>query len=362
MSTRHARARDDGFTLAEGLVAILLLGVLAGSVAGVIAMHTRTASAQPEAVDVQQRARFALDTIASALRAAGAGLDYGPVSGPLRQYLPPVLPRRIGVTGTDLWSAARGDAISILTVPGSSAQTTLKDPITSPADALVPAVMPTCMPLDALCGLRIDMPVLVFDRRARFSLMTVAAMQPDRAHVSHWHPASPLDYAPGAAVSRVDVSIFYFDSAQRQVRVSNGDGSDVPLVDNAMGLTFEYFGDPEPPMSPKPPAGLDNCLYDAAGVRVGAVTFPPGGRVLVPLPLTVFADGPWCGTGNLRFDADLLRVRSVRATVRVQTGAVMSRGRGAQYATPGLGRAALSLVPDLSMSVDVAPRNMQGGR
>ncbi len=363
MTARVPRAdQDRGFTLAEALVGILLLGVLAGSVAGVIAMQTRTASAQPEAVDVQQRARFALDTIASALRAAGAGMDYGPASGPLRQYLPPVLPRRIGATGADAWSTARANAISIVTMPSSSVQTTLREPITSAADPLVPNVVATCIPGDVLCGLRIDMPVMVFDSRARFSLMTVASLLPDRAHVTYWHPASPLDYSPGAAVSRVEVSIFHFDGSVGQVRVSDGDGSDVPLIDNAVGLSFEYFGDPEPPMSPKPPAGLDNCLYDTAGVRVGAVTLAPGGRVLVPLPLTLFADGPWCGTGHLRFDADLLRVRSVRATVRVQTAAIMSRGRGAQYAAPGLGRAALSLVPDLSMTIDVAPRNMQGGR
>ena len=356
------RFAPAGFTLPETLVAILLLMVLAGAVAGALVIQTRSAHAQPDAADVQQRARFAIDAIATALRAAGAGAEYGPAQGPLRLYLPPVLPRRIGAAGADAFSTARADAISIVSIAGTSVQTALRDAVTSVVDGVVPVIASTCMAGDPICGVRPGMPLLVFDRRARFDLLSVASVTGDRASVRLWHANPAFDYSPGAALARADVALYYFDAAARQIRSSDGDGADAPLVDNVVGLSFEYFGDPEPPMAPRPPVGIANCLYDELGARRPALSLPPGGRALIHLPLGMFADGPWCGAGELQFDVDLLRIRSVRVTVRVQATGVMTRGRGADYASPGLGRGALALVPDLAMTIDVAPRNMQSGR
>ena len=356
------RRAPAGVTLPEALVAIVLLVVLASAVAGVIVIQAKSAHAQPDAVDVQQRARFAIDTIAAALRAAGAGPEYGPAPGPLRLYLPPVMPRRIGATGADAFSMARGDAISIISVPTTSVQSALRDPVTSAADGVAPVIAPTCTPGDPACGIRPGMALLLFDRRARFDLMTVASVAVDRASIRLWQSNPAFGYPAGAALARADVGLYYFDPAARQIRSSDGDGADAPLVDHVAGLSFEYFGDPESPASPRPPAGIANCLYDELGVRRPTVSLAPGGRALIPLPLGMFADGPWCGAGDLQFDADLLRIRSVRVTVRVQTAGVMRRGRGGDYASPGQGRDALALVPDLSMTIDVAPRNMQGGR
>ena len=49
--------------------------------------------------------------------------------------------------------------------------------------------------------------------------------------------------------------------------------------------------------------------------RVLSATLPDGARVQIvappatrgPLALAMFADGPWCGMGATRFDADLMR-------------------------------------------------------
>ena len=39
-----------------------------------------------------------------------------------------------------------------------------------------------------------------------------------------------------------------------------------------------------------------------------------------------FMDGPWCGAGAWRFDADLLRVRAVRVGLRLQAASQAVRG------------------------------------
>ena len=358
--SREVRRGEAGLTLPEALVAVLLLSLVVAAAAGVISVQTKVAHAQPEVLDVQQRARFAIDSIATALRSAGAGQDYGALPGPLRLYIAPLLPRKIGATGADAWSVARGSAISILSVPSTSVQTSLRDPVSGAAAGVTPRIAGVCLP--AVCGLRPDMPLIVFDRRARFDLMSVTAVGVDRADIRLWHPGGVFEYSAGAALTRVDVVIYYFDPASRQIRQSDGDRTDVPLVDNVTDLSFQFFGDPAPPESPQPPLGTANCLYDSVGARHPAVTLSPGSRALVPLSLNMLGDGPWCGSGDLQFDADLLRIRSVRVGVRVQTSSHMRRAIGADYTIAGAGRDASTAVPDFSITVDVAPRNMQGGR
>jgi hypothetical protein len=134
------------------------------------------------------------------------------------------------------------------------------------------------------------------------------------------------------------------------------------VVDNVVGVRFEYFGDPNPPVLPRPAAGAANCLYDAAGAPLPMPVLPPDGGSLAALPAAIFADGPWCGEGLNRFDADLLRVRKVRATVRVQAAHVSLRGTGPEYAVPGTATSAGRMLPDLAVTFDVAPRNLSGVR
>ncbi|MNC87652.1 hypothetical protein D3C83_33920 [compost metagenome] len=113
------------------------------------------------------------------------------------------------------------------------------------------------------------------------------------------------------------------------------------MVDGLARVAFEYFGSPVPPRLPKPAAGLANCLYDAAGVPDPAlITLPAGADGLAALAPAILGDGPWCGAGETRFDADLLRIRRVRVTA-----AVVVAGSG-----PGS--------PPPSVSFDIAPRNL----
>jgi hypothetical protein len=83
---------------------------------------------------------------------------------------------------------------------------------------------------------------------------------------------------------------------------------------------------------------------------------------LVPLPVAMFADGPWCGSGSSQFDADLLRVRTVRVSLRVQAVSAAFRGVGPAFVRPGSSRGGYRMLPDGVFTFDVSPANLALGR
>jgi hypothetical protein len=79
----------------------------------------------------------------------------------------------------------------------------------------------------------------------------------------------------------------------------------------------------------------------------------------------MLTDGPWCpdATAPGRFDADLLRIRRVGVTLRVEAAPASLRGPvGALFARGGSSTSALMRVPDQELRFDVTPRNMNGGQ
>jgi len=149
-------------------------------------------------------------------------------------------------------------------------------------------------------------------------------------------------------------------------------------------LEFRYFGDAAPPRvlddsemtprvsygpAPPPldqsisgwPAG-ENCTFGFVDGRHETRLSTLGGSgSVVELPPAMLTDGPWCpdaGARN-RFDADLLRIRRVRFTLRVQTAMASLRGpAGLLFTHGGVSRAAGRTVPDIEVSLDVTPRNL----
>ena len=89
----------------------------------------------------------------------------------------------------------------------------------------------------------------------------------------------------------------------------DGHESDLPLADHVVGLGFDYFG--------------------ADGAQLAAAAFQ---------------DGPWFpdDEDRNRFDMDLLKIRRVRVTLRVQPASAALR----------------RLLPDREIRFDVAPRNL----
>jgi prepilin-type N-terminal cleavage/methylation domain-containing protein len=111
-----------------------------------------------------------------------------------------------------------------------------------------------------------------------------------------------------------------------QLRHYDGASTDRPVVDHVVYLNFEYFG--------------------AGQVSLGQARLE---------------DGPWYPdiTDSHRFDADLLNIRLVRVTIRVQAASAALRGpAGVLFAHGGTAVSRDRYLPDREIRFDVTPRNL----
>jgi prepilin-type N-terminal cleavage/methylation domain-containing protein len=131
----------------------------------------------------------------------------------------------------------------------------------------------------------------------------------------------------GAAVSshtyylRSDIAAGEF-----QLRHYDGAVTDLPVVEHVVKLEFEYFG---------------------------------AGRM--PLAAAMLQDGPWYpdGADPNRFDTDLLNIRRVRVTLRVQAARAALRGpAGVLFVHGGTAASGERYLPDREIRFDVSPRNL----
>ena len=132
-------------------------------------------------------------------------------------------------------------------------------------------------------------------------------------------------------VSETVTTTYYvrFDRATGtpQLVRANDEGSDFPMVDHVVGLQFDYF--------------------------------PADG---IPIDAAALYDGPWLpsDTDAMKFDADLLRIRRVRVTLRIEASLDSMRGlAGSLFARGGTATAAERYLPDDEVRFDVAVRNLE---
>jgi type II secretory pathway pseudopilin PulG len=348
---------ESGFSLVELLVATTMLLVVLGGFMSAATPAMQVARSAPEGVDAEQRARAGADLLMRDLYAAGAGLDAGPLAGSLMGYFPPVLPRRL-VGGLDGPTAARADAISLLWTPATLAQSTLAAPLAGTTTATL-AASPGCLVTLPTCHFLPNIHNVIFDDSAHFDLFSVEQATGGDLTLRALGTASGHAYAAAANVSEIQARIYYFDPVSRTLRMSDGDATDVPVLDDVVRFRVDYFGSTSPPARPKPPLGVANCLYDAAGTWLPpAVAADEVADGLAAMPLAAFTDGPWCGSGLAAFDADLLRVRRIRVTLGLQASLETMRGTGALFANPGTSRSVWTSVPDAQIVFDVTPRNL----
>ncbi len=360
-SVRRAPAGESGYSLIELLVSTAIMITVTGAIFSLMNPAQGSAQTQPEVADMQQRMRVGNETIFKELVMAGAGPYQGSVSGSLVNFFAPVIPRRIGQLNADAATVFKDDTITLTYIPNSYSQTTISQAMPNTSAELKVTPQPNCPASgDQLCGFTDGMDVIIFDMSGNFDLFNITKVQDNAAHLQHRGQEDlSKKYDVGAEVTQIVSNTFYLNHTTHQLMRYNGSDNDVPLVDNVVDLKFEYFGDPNPPKLPKPPAGEANCLYDVNGNYANLATLAPDNGSLAALSSAMLIDGPMCGGGSNKFDADLLRVRKVRVTMRVQAASASLRGSDTRlFRITGTSRGGEKFVPDYTISFEVTPRNL----
>jgi hypothetical protein len=356
---RNGLGSEAGYSLVELLISSAVMLTVTGAIFGLMNPAQGTTQAQTEVADMQQRMRVASDAIFKELVMAGAGVYQGAETGSLLNFFAPILPRR----GGDGPTVFRDDSILLTYIPNNYSQTTISSPMPPNSSELKVTDVPNCPKHDQLCGFEAGMVVIIFDDGGHFDTFEITKVQDDAAHLQH--QGYDLNYAfqTGAHITQGSRAGFYRDDTTNQLRKTNGWTGNTPLVDDMVDLKFSYFGDPNPPKYPKPDAGEANCLYDASGNYLNLPVLPLSDGSLAALTPALLTDGPFCGAGLNQYDADLLRIRKIRATLRMQVTSAALRGANTSLwikpgKSPGGGRS----VPDYTVSFEMSPRNLNLSR
>jgi type II secretory pathway pseudopilin PulG len=383
--------RRAGFSLAELLVAATIACLLVAGLLAIVATGRSAARTRAAAIDIQQRLRAAVEAMDADIAAAGTGPVNAVGGRPLGVVVPSILPYRVGPRG-DPPGTVRQDAITVLSVPGSGAGTVLATDFLPGATSADIAQVPGCPVGDPSCGIGAGTEVLLLDGRGQLDIYRVDAVAGASLTLSPFGTTSGRGFPADSAVVPLSVVTYFLKPGPPgeagQLVSAEGAGADMPAVDPVAGLSFQLLAEPRPPVlrgaAPArtsygpvpPPPGVDdprdswppgeNCIIASAGSaqmsRLPSLTTEPG---LVPLPAGMLTDGPWCPDqgSSVRHDADLLRVRAVRVTLRLEASSREFRGTDARlFAYPGTARVLAATAVDRQVVFDVVARAVQWGR
>jgi len=406
------RRGDRGFTLIELLVVVVIMLVVTGAIFALVDPSRGTFRAQPEVADIQQRMRVGVDMLSKDLVMAGAGVYMGVGSGSLINFFAPVLPFRTGeLYPNEPLERYFPDRITITYVPNTPSQAAVRDAMPQ-ASANVKAnqqsscgaggaqiMCPDGSASDGtLCGFCVGDRAAIFDDTGSFDFFTITQLQADntngnpgplvqhrRQDISKRYCADPVPPMPNCQdpghnpqLAKVETHTYFWCGpgstagpcpddlpppalpGRRLMHYAGDLTPPIAIADNVVDLQFQYFGDPNPPVTVGCPAALTLPVL------------PSNGSSLVELTEAMLRDGPFCPdpAHPNSFDADLYRVRKVRVLLRVQTGLDDLRGRDPAGAVgprdlfriDGFSSAGTRFVPDYELSFEITPRNMNLGR
>jgi prepilin-type N-terminal cleavage/methylation domain-containing protein len=343
---------NRGFTLIEMAVALVILLAVTGALFDLLNPARGAFQSRLEAIDMHQRLRVSVDALTRDLSMGGAGGG---------KYFAAILPYRRGPLAPDPAGSYFADRISIVYVPAAAWETSLSLPADGgPAMTVHP--QGGCPAGRPLCGFEVNGLAAIFDETGFYDTFRIAAVQDDPPTLVRTAGTLAKAYGAGATVVPLNSATYWMRTDARsgapQLMKYDGQQTDLPIADHVLDLRFDYFGDATPPVirrplsdaagpwtsyGPKPPdvneddpstpaygAG-ENCVFavvDGTTVtRAEMSDLGSGVASLVSLDARVLTDGPWCPDPAApdRFDADLLRVRKVRATLRVRPWRVFSR-------------------------------------
>ncbi len=365
-ASRRTLTDDAGYTLVELLVSAAIMLVVTGAIFQLVNPSQGISQTQPEVADMQQRMRVATDMIYKDLVMTGAGPYQGATTGSLMNYFAPILPYRAGQVNNDSLAGVyyRPDAITLVYVPNTSSQTTISNPMPNVSAEIKVNPQANCPPdASALCGFHEGMSVLIFDDTGAWESFAITNVQDAALHLQHRGQQFQKAYDTGSNIVEAQFHTYWLDTVNDRLMHYDGIQTDLPVADNVVGLDFQYYGDPNPPLAPKPVIGVSNCLFDASGNSTMS-TLPRTSGSLVELTGAMLSDGPWCGVGgSSQFDADMFRVRKVRVTIRTEVALASLRGSNPMlFERPGTSQGGVHFVPDFTMTFEVVPRNLNLAR
>lgn len=403
MKSAHARTiarrragSESGFTLIEALVATAIMVTVTGAMFTVMNPHSGIFQMQPEVTDIHQRVRVGVDTLTKDLMMAGAGAYSGPLSGSLGGFFAPIQPSRQGnlVDYDDGPGVFFPDRMTLFYVPSTFSQTSIAQAMPTTSAELKVDDEPGCPRGQNLCGFLEGMQVIIYDDTGAYDTMTITNVQDQAAHLQHNQQGDlSKAYAAGAKVAQINEHVYYYEPTTKQLMHYDGFQTAQAVIDNVLGVNFDYYGEPSPPQlvhplvnqdmtyGPKPPvlgqargawpAG-ENCTVAVnAGQQVPRLdTLGPPGSGLIKLTPAQLTDGPWCpdANNNNRYDADLLRIRKIRVSLWLQTAtstlrAPLASGPTADALFTGARVGVTSrTIPDQIIRFDVMPRNLNLAR
>lgn len=262
---------DRGYTVVELLIATAIMLMVTSAVMSMLHDGLARTPVLEDSMDLHQRARIAADAIGADLRAAGNGTS----SGPLSAVVPGVEPR----WATEASSSASTRAVTVRYVPPLAARSRLAQPL-DPGAGIAVLDPGGCPQLTTACGFAVGMRAVVFEPSGQMDGLVVEATGPGVLVLGAGAGPRSATYPAGTEIAQVVEASYVVDPATRQLRRSEAGGT-FAVADNVEGLTFEYFADN-----------------------------------LATLPIGQFNDGPFRGAGMRMFDADLLGIRAVKATLR----------------------------------------------
>lgn len=391
VSTRAREWVSDarGFSLVELMIALAVSTLVTAGVFAMLDPANGAFRTQPEAADVSQRGRAAVDALVRDV--AGAGGSPFLAAGAGREVAA-IFPYRIGRRGADPPGSFNASRLAVWRVDATAPQAQLASPLASASGSTTIAPGAGCHDGAPSCGFAPGMTVAAFSHSGVVDLFTIISASGATLMLQHNQADSARVYPPGdttLAEVRVSTHVFRRDPATGvgQLRRYDGDnGADVPVADHLESLSFELWGEAEPPrvMSvsateratygpPPPPVSLqltayppgENCAFTRTGTgnAVPRLAVLSGAPALVPLPASLLTDGPWCpdALSPIRYDADLLRVRQVVVSLRAEAAPDGLRGpAGTLFARAGTARST-RVVPDRRVRLSVAPANARGG-
>lgn len=343
--------------LAELVVAAAVVMVLLGTVFSLVDPARGALGAQPEIAEMQQRLRTAFVRLRADLLQAGSG-PHPSRDVSIARLRPPVVPALIGQRHSAAAGAAFApDAITVLYAPPEGAAAPLAAAYDgSPADVPLAPAAGNCRPGITTCGFSVNSLAMTFDASGRSDIVRVLRVFDGALRIRPVGEGPGRPFAVGASIMPLALRGYYHERAAAQLRYQNGWVTDVPVLDNVVGLSIRYFGRPAISADMRAGGPLAPCLAAALAAEPIAAAGPA--QPEEELTAAQLTDGPWCG-GRFQHDADLYRVRRVRVEIRLQASAARHRGRDPTlFQRPGSARH--SLAPDIVGVVEVTPRTATG--